>query len=798
MIQTHPNLPQPIARMLTQLRRQIRWYVWLEGLAFVLIWLAAVYWIGLALDYLPVTVGASEMPRAARAVLLLVLGGGAAWLLVRFIGRRAFARLPDQHLALLLERHFPQLDDALLTVVDNTDPRSLAADAESPNVYDALLARTRDVATERIQDLAPRQLLTWRRLGRIGLLASLLVGSIAAFASLRPAAAQLWHSRLLLRSDQPWPRRAFLEVLDFPNSLRKVAEGSNLVVRVRADARRTTPPPEVCAIDYVLSSGANGRVNMVREGEPRDGFQYYRYEGQPFQGMLEDVQFDVLGLDARVEDFQVRVVPSPAIADVQLDCVFPTYTQLPPRRQPWRPGTSLPAGARVRMIVQSTKPLREATVFDPLSGDRRTIAINPQTPTTPAPSSPNAEGSNAKSDADANAAAASSFELELPVLQQPVNLEIELLDQDDVPSQQPYRVSLQITEDTPPVIEARLQGIGSAITPDALIAVTGEVKDDYGVARSWFQVQRSRGDAESSSTELPVDLPRNGQLQTEWDLRQARAATDNPFDLQPGDKMVLGLRAVDECDLADKPQEGRGDEWPLEVVTADELLALLEARELGQKRRFEQILAELTETRDSLARLQATLAGQPESDSESDPKPNQEPAAQGSDAQGSDGEDEEGNADSDSVLRLLRVQRAQQQGLKSQQEVAGVAAAFADIRAELINNRVDTPERRDRLQRDIIEPLEALVTARFDDWLKGMAALEQQVGLPQAASLCSQSVQQTNDLLLALQQILDKMLELETYNELVDLVRSIVEEQNQLLEKTKEERKRQARSLLED
>ena len=104
MIHTPPQLPQPIVRMLTHLRRQIRWYVWLEGLAFVLLWLATLYWFGLALDYLPVTVGASEMPRAARATLLVIVASGAAWLLYRLIGRRAFASLPDRHLALLLER----------------------------------------------------------------------------------------------------------------------------------------------------------------------------------------------------------------------------------------------------------------------------------------------------------------------------------------------------------------------------------------------------------------------------------------------------------------------------------------------------------------------------------------------------------------------------------------------------------------------------------------------------------------------------------------------------------------------
>ena len=44
-------------------------------------------------------------------------------------------------------------------------------------------------------------------------------------------------------------------------------------------------------------------------------------------------------------------------------------------------------------------------------------------------------------------------------------------------------------------------------------------------------------------------------------------------------------------------------------------------------------------------------------------------------------------------LRLLRTQRSLVQCDKSAQEVLGVAASFADIREELINNRVDSKDR---------------------------------------------------------------------------------------------------------
>jgi len=45
-------------------------------------------------------------------------------------------------------------------------------------------------------------------------------------------------------------------------------------------------------------------------------------------------------------------------------------------------------------------------------------------------------------------------------------------------------------------------------------------------------------------------------------------------------------------------------------------------------------------------------------------------------------------------------------------------------------------------------------------------------------------------------EVLQKMLELETYNELIDLVRSLIQEQTEIQEKTQKERKKQLLDLL--
>jgi hypothetical protein len=145
------------------------------------------------------------------------------------------------------------------------------------------------------------------------------------------------------------------------------------------------------------------------------------------------------------------------------------------------------------------------------------------------------------------------------------------------------------------------------------------------------------------------------------------------------------------------------------------------------------------------------------------------------------------------------VQRARQQGEKSEQEVVGVAASFSDIREELINNRVDTEERKIRLQSQIVEPLERIASDQFPSWQATLQQLENQMEKQQQdLELSRRAIRQTDEILLEMQRVLEKMIELESYNELVDLVRSVLQEQEELLEKTRRERAEQTRSLLED
>src|SRR4051795_11700186 len=106
-VDLHPSLRQ----LLGGLRWRIRAYVWLEGLSLAAVWIGLTFWISFALDYFPVRMGASELPRSARLTLLVVVVAGLAYVLWQYIFRRTFVRLADRSLALLLERRYAEFHD---------------------------------------------------------------------------------------------------------------------------------------------------------------------------------------------------------------------------------------------------------------------------------------------------------------------------------------------------------------------------------------------------------------------------------------------------------------------------------------------------------------------------------------------------------------------------------------------------------------------------------------------------------------------------------------------------------------
>ena len=154
------------------------------------------------------------------------------------------------------------------------------------------------------------------------------------------------------------------------------------------------------------------------------------------------------------------------------------------------------------------------------------------------------------------------------------------------------------------------------------------------------------------------------------------------------------------------------------MVTAEQLLAKLEVREVGLRRRFELILDEMTQMRDSLLRVKASLS--PGAASGSEPEDLRERRRSRWQAAHARAESARASRRTAALARAAGRAAEPEVGRK---KCCGVAAGFLDIREELINNRVDTEDRKNRLKDQIADPLNAPVPRSFRSSTSGWRRL---------------------------------------------------------------------------
>jgi hypothetical protein len=379
------------------------------------------------------------------------------------------------------------------------------------------------------------------------------------------------------------------------------------------------------------------------------------------------------------------------------------------------------------------------------------------------------------------------FTYRLGPLMSDTTLLFSLTDTDGITGN-PVPLALVPLPDQPPQVAAQLDGIGTAITPQARVPVSGRITDDYGIARVWFDhavdSQKSRNQTIAELAQAPTVFP-----------LAAVALEVRELGLKPGQKLLLSVMASDRCDLGHGPNTAGSERWLLEIVTAEQLRAMLEARELLLRQRFERIIQETTESRDLLARLRFD----PEQAVGPAKKPASRPKA--SKPAGAEPGDDEA-ADSPArqrAMRLLTVQGALTDCRKSAQEVLGLAEGFDDIRKQLVNNRIDTEELKIRLQKGIAEPLHLIAETMFPELDRRLEALQVAVdNLEQGPLLRDRAQREADEILLAMRKVLDRMIEMEDYNEVIDLLRNIIQAQDQVHEKTRQLHKQRIRDLLKE
>jgi hypothetical protein len=280
----HEETQRRVRHPLQLVRKYIRRYIVLEGVALTLLCAALLFWLGLAFDFglykfdidllgvhgidwiqelndVDPSGGSSFWIRvivlSATIVGLVVLG-------VSTVVMRWLREFNDQAIALVLERRFhKQLGDRLITAVELADPKL----SKRYGYSQAMVEKTILEAVETLKILPVASVFNWGRLVSLWLyvvaatagmflvtMAAFCVGSFFTDHPLNPYsfswkfadAATIWAERNILIMDTYWPRRAYLVIEGFEQSASNPTE-----MRVARDDAR--PDLQARALQWVLA-----------------------------------------------------------------------------------------------------------------------------------------------------------------------------------------------------------------------------------------------------------------------------------------------------------------------------------------------------------------------------------------------------------------------------------------------------------------------------------------------------------------------------------------------------------------
>ncbi len=396
------------------------------------------------------------------------------------------------------------------------------------------------------------------------------------------------------------------------------------------------------------------------------------------------------------------------------------------------------------------------------------------------------------------------FSYDLDPVFKPQELRIWLTDVDGIGTIHPIPISVTPLRDQPPKLNVELQGVGPAVTPEARLHFVGDVEDDHGLARIEVLLatvgEGTGGPGEGVPT-LLVEFP-NPVAQHSLDSLVDLA----PLGLSPGTKLRLQLRAFDWCNLRDQPNKGESPSWSLDVVTPEQLRLLLEKREILLRQQLDQIITELQElhrflqeTAGNMVTLSENLV--PENLEAQDSKiPGDQQSAK---AEAGQGRQSKPPSQFPGSFVKRAVSRAEEQISKSDHELRAVRSGIRQICQELVQNRLDAPSWLERLRLRVEPPLTEVLDRHFPEMTALLSPARElleagESGIPPDAPAWLETlVSSLSETIRLLSAARDAMLELEDIRRVAEILRQIIQAQEETLEATREEHRRKLREILQ-
>jgi hypothetical protein len=733
-----------VRRQLALVRRQLRLHLLLEGLAWtvgVVALLAAVSYAADRWLRLEASTRIALLPLLIAAVLAV-----AYWKLVRPL----WLDLADLDLAVILDRRSPGVGQRVANVLQLPDLLAFDPGA-SPSMIQAEVHRQADeLGRMDLQSTFNRP-----RFQRLGAAIVLPAAVLIAASLLWPASASLWAKRWLLGSSERWPQRTYLSIVGLADGDRLyVPRGESLLIEVegqptfqRADENRAD---DARADAWTLPG--RGEPLVLTRGEqpasevPSDVRIRFRQGGVPKQSLF------TLFTETR---FRYELPPVQETMAFTLsggdDWLGPIAVEPIDR----------PGIEDLRILSQS--PGRTETETHTFSSKESQLLFLPRTKfelhlTSDVPLS-RAELLTAAGQAPPLEQVDPRHFVARWRMSEPLTLEIKLVDQQAHLDSKPYYISLNLLQDRAPRVTVRSSGVGRRITPVASIPLALRATDDFGLTAVAVEVEQTVHKSEKPETKVhsrPVELPATGATDGGTagsagpltDMETESLVALKEYVLTPGTTLRVRGTAQDNC--AEASQAGQSRWLTFQVVTPEELFYEILMVQRAQREKFRQAL-EMEKSQ--VIALQTLIDAE----------------------------------------QLAGIVRKHQVAARQAWQVAN--RLDATLR-EMTLNELGSTQARELLATGIIGPIRDLHNEQMSQ-LKSL--LDQMTADPKRlAELTPASLESQQDIVQKMTTILNRMAQWESFVDVLNQVRQIIQLQNQVLEFTDKLRKERTKKVFDE
>ncbi|MHC5108560.1 MAG: hypothetical protein ACYTHJ_01625 [Planctomycetota bacterium] len=327
----------------------------------------------------------------------------------------------------------------------------------------------------------------------------------------------------------------------------------------------------------------------------------------------------------------------------------------------------------------------------------------------------------------------------------------ELLDEVDLQNRHPVRFSIRVLKDEAPRVKLSMESVGDMITPEAVLPLEVTFQDRYGIALAELNYQVLR---EGESTQK-IFLP-GFEAGTKSFLASVKWPASGASVL-PGDRLSIQARASDFDDVLG-PNHAQSAENTIRVVTRDELLAELARREQEYRQTFERLVDNQEQLRGKLLSVKS---------------------------------DQDSGETFDASGRLATLER-QQRNITSSLNM--IRQQFYQILTQLEINGLDTRDERERLEVNILVPLDELAKRDLIDAADSIRAWSRKGDQGSSARVDKLQVA----VLKKMRSVLANMLQWEGYHEVVTMLRDIIRLQRELGDESQDALLKDADDVFDD